>query len=250
MKNELYLLTGLLAGTVLFGGPAAAAAGNGVSPSPHSIYVDGCKREMEAYSIAGNNYVKLRDIGEAVGFNVYWDRENGCVQVESDQPYSGEAPSGEETERSSELDTVRTEIIDRTNAIRQEEGISLLTADEVLTQAAQVRAEEMAAAGTYSHTRPDGRPYYTVTDCPYMAENVHRVADWTLVDQALSERVVADWAASPEHSRNLKNPKLARIGIGLARGTNENGDPCWYCVQLFLYQGNTVQSVDSPAKLG
>lgn len=250
MKNGLYLLTGLLAGAVLFGGPAAAAAGNDVSPSPHSIYVDGSKREMEAYSIAGNNYVKLRDIGEAVGFNVYWDRENGCVQVESDQPYSGEAPSGEKTERNSELDTVRTEIIDRTNAIRQKEGISLLTADEVLTRAAQVRAEEMAAAGTYSHTRPDGRPYYTVTDCPYMAENVHRVADWTLGDQALSERVVADWAASPEHSRNLKNPKLAQIGIGLARGTNENGDPCWYCVQLFLYQGNTVQSVDSPAKLG
>ena len=238
MKNELYLLTGLLAGAVLFGGPAAAAAGNGVSPSPHSIYVDGCKREMEAYSIAGNNYVKLRDIGEAVGFNVYWDRENGCVQVESDQPYS------------SELDAVRTEIIDRTNAIRQEAGISLLATDEVLTRAAQVRAEEMAAAGTYSHTRPDGRPYYTVTDCPYMAENVHRVADWTLEDQPLSERVVADWAASPEHSRNLKNPKLARIGIGLARGANENGDPCWYCVQLFLYQGNTVQTVDSPAKLG
>lgn len=28
---------------------------------------------MEAYTINGNNYVKLRDIGEKVGFNVYWD---------------------------------------------------------------------------------------------------------------------------------------------------------------------------------
>lgn len=28
---------------------------------------------MTAYLIGGSNYVKLRDIGEAVGFNVYWD---------------------------------------------------------------------------------------------------------------------------------------------------------------------------------
>ena len=33
---------------------------------------------------------KLRDIGEAVGFNVYWD--GASVQVESDKPYTGAAP--------------------------------------------------------------------------------------------------------------------------------------------------------------
>ena len=47
---------------------------------------------MEAYVINGNNYVRLRDIGEKVGFNVYWDSTNGCVQVESGKPYTGTAP--------------------------------------------------------------------------------------------------------------------------------------------------------------
>ena len=42
-----------------------------------------------ADAINGNNYVKLRDIGEAVGFNVYWD---GAVQIDSDSPYTGAAP--------------------------------------------------------------------------------------------------------------------------------------------------------------
>ena len=46
---------------------------------------------MTAYVIGGHNYVKLRDIGEAVGFNIYWD--GSTVQIKSDQPYTGEAPA-------------------------------------------------------------------------------------------------------------------------------------------------------------
>ena len=41
----------------------------------------------------------------------------------------------------------------------------------------------MATHTVYSHTRPDGRKFNTVTDCPYMAENIHRIADWVLSDQ-------------------------------------------------------------------
>lgn len=44
---------------------------------------------MTAYNILGNNYVKIRDIGKTVGFNVYY--QDG-VQVDSKSPYAGEAP--------------------------------------------------------------------------------------------------------------------------------------------------------------
>lgn len=81
---------GMVLGTVLFGGGAAMAAGLLAEPSTQSFYVDGSRVELEAYVINGNNYVKLRDIGEAVGFNVYWD--GASVQVESDKPYTGAAP--------------------------------------------------------------------------------------------------------------------------------------------------------------
>ncbi len=37
--------------------------------------------------------MKLRDVGQAVGFNVYWD--GGAVQVESDKPYTGEGPEAQ-----------------------------------------------------------------------------------------------------------------------------------------------------------
>ena len=70
----------------------AYAAGVMAERSTHRIFVDGQEVQMEAYVVNGNNYVKLRDIGEQVGFNVYWDSVNGCVQVESGKPYTGVTP--------------------------------------------------------------------------------------------------------------------------------------------------------------
>jgi len=81
----------ILLGMVL-AGPVAQAAESFLKavPSTHSFYVDGQQVQMTAYNIQGNNYVKLRDIGQAVGFNVYW--ADG-VRVESNTPYTGEAPT-------------------------------------------------------------------------------------------------------------------------------------------------------------
>lgn len=82
------LAAGMALGAALTGG--AAAAGVMAEPSWQNIYVDGRQVQMTAYNIAGNNFVKLRDIGKEVGFNVYW--ANG-VQVDSSSPYTGEAPA-------------------------------------------------------------------------------------------------------------------------------------------------------------
>ena len=235
----------------------AYAAGIMAERSLHRIVVDGKEAQMEAYVINGSNYVRLRDIGKAVGFEVYWDSENGCVQVESGKPYTGEAPAKaepdkplsrpEDTSTTIDVNALKQDIIDRTNALRKENGVAVLRVNDRLMQAAQVRANEMATHTVYSHTRPDGRKFNTATDCPYMAENIHRIADWVLSDQTLAERAVADWSASTTHNKNMVNPKLSEIGVGLARGVNDTGDPCWYCVQLFLYDGCSVTRVDTPA---
>lgn len=95
MKRFGYFITGLLVGAMLFGGTVAYAAGVVAELSNHRFYVDGQEVKMTAYGINGNNYVMLRDIGAAVGFNVYWDSENHCVQIESDKPYTGIAPKQE-----------------------------------------------------------------------------------------------------------------------------------------------------------
>ena len=251
-KNTGLVLCGLVLGLSLSAPAAQAVESLKATLSTNRILVDGEEVHLTAYNINGNNYVKLRNIGEQVGFNVYWDSDAKCVQVESGKPYTGEAPAKAEdtksTEQSVQTDVAnaKQDIIDRTNALRRENGVSALAVNDKLMQAAQVRAEEMAAHTVYSHTRPNGKKFNTVTDCPYMAENIHRIADWTMSNQTLAERAIADWSASATHNKNMLNQKLSAIGVGLARGVNDTGDPCWYCVQLFLYDGYSISSVNPP----
>ena len=94
MKRIGSFIAGLLIGAMFFSGTVAYAAGIIAERSSHRFFVDGKEVEMTAYGINGNNYVMLRDIGKAVGFNVYWDSVNNCVQIESDKPYTGVASDG------------------------------------------------------------------------------------------------------------------------------------------------------------
>ena len=124
-----------------------------------------------------------------------------------------------------------------------------MTADDQLMRAAQVRADEMAATGTYSHTRPDGRKYYTVTDCRQVGENIHQIPLLYLAQQktTLAETLVYSWSKSAGHMENMTDESYTAIGVGLARGTDANGLECWYCVQLFLRSGYSISAVDKPA---
>ena len=252
LKNTELVLCGLALGLSLSAPAAQAVESLKATLSTNRILVDGQEVRLTAYNINGNNYIMLRDIGRAVGFNVYWNSDAKCVQVESKKPYTGEAPvtsaEAKPVEQPAQTDVAaaKQDIIDRADALRRTKGVAALRVNDRLMQAAQVRANEMATHTVYSHTRPDGRKFNTVTDCPYMAENIHRIADWVLSDQTLAERAVADWSASTTHNKNMVNPKLSEIGVGLARGVNDTGDPCWYCVQLFLYDGCSVTRVDTP----
>ena len=89
-RNIALVAAGILIGTALSGPAVQAASGILAERSAQAVYVDGQKVELEAYNIGGSNYVKLRDIGAAADFNVYWD---GAVQIDTTAPYTGEAPT-------------------------------------------------------------------------------------------------------------------------------------------------------------
>ena len=65
-KNVSMMLTGMVIGAALTGGSIAVAAGITAEPTWQPIFVDGQQVEMQAYNIAGHNYVKLRDMGKQV----------------------------------------------------------------------------------------------------------------------------------------------------------------------------------------
>ena len=232
----------------------AYAAGIVAERSHHRIVVDGKEAQMEAYVINGSNYVRLRDIGKAVGFEVYWDGDAKCVQVESGKPYTGEAPAKAEDTKSTEqpvqtdVAAAKQGIVDRTNVLRRAKGVAALRVNDRLMQAAQVRADEIAASGVYSHTRPDGRKSNTVTDSKYTGENIHSISELYLEQQqkTLSEAVVNLWSNSKAHADNMTSTRYGEIGVGLARGIDKDGFDCWYCVQVFLLDGCEVTWVDTP----
>ena len=255
MKKSLYLIAGILIGITLFGGSSVLAAGITAERSTNRIYVDGQEVRLTAYNINGNNYVMLRDVGKTVGFEVYWDGDAKCVQIESEKPYTGEAPvtsaEAKPVEQPAQTDVAaaKQDIIDRTNALRKENGVAALRVNDKLMQAAQVRADEMAASGVYSHTRPDGRKSNTVTDSKYTGENLHNISELYLEQQhkTLSEAVVELWSNSKAHADNMTSSRYGEIGVGLARGIDKDGFDCWYCVQVFLLNDCEVTWVDTPA---
>lgn len=51
------------------------------------IYKDGVQVSLTAYTINGNNYFKLRDLGEAFNFDVSWDAGQNAVVIDTTKPY-------------------------------------------------------------------------------------------------------------------------------------------------------------------
>lgn len=105
MKRSIAFICGFLAGSVLLGGGAVCASGILAEPSTQRVFVDGKEVQVEAYLIEGHNYLQLRDVGEAVGFNVYWDDTTRTVQIDSSRPYTGAAPEAPTTEKAGEAYT-------------------------------------------------------------------------------------------------------------------------------------------------
>ena len=88
MKDSRRKEIALVASGVLLGatvaGPAASAALT-AQQSSQKVYVDGQQVQIEAYSIGGSNYCKLRDVGKAVGFAVEYDVATNTVQISTDR---------------------------------------------------------------------------------------------------------------------------------------------------------------------
>ncbi|MDL2248233.1 copper amine oxidase N-terminal domain-containing protein [Tyzzerella sp. OttesenSCG-928-J15] len=62
----------------------AGAEGNKVPVATNAaILIDGAEVSPTAYNIDGNNYFKLRDLGDALGFEVGWDAEHNTVLINS-----------------------------------------------------------------------------------------------------------------------------------------------------------------------
>lgn len=204
MKKKDFAL-GILCGAMMFSGATAVAAGITAEPTWQNIYVDGKQVSMTAYNIAGNNYVRLRDIGQQVGFNVYW--ADG-VQIDTDAPYTGEAPVQEEELPT--IEEIRQEMIQRINEVRRENGVSELTVNQSLMDAAQ----KCSTMLNTSHKNKE--ECLTVITCGYPhGFNCNLTAFTGVGIHRIAEKAVTNWVKSPGHFQTMIGADYDSLGVGV-----------------------------------
>lgn len=115
-------------------------------------------------------------------------------------------------------DDLATQVLNLVNQERTSRGLGALRMDSELTRAACVRAGEIAQS--FSHTRPDGSSWSTVSSVAY-GENI-------AMGQQTAEKVVAAWMTSTSHRENILRQSYGSIGICAYKS---NGVMYW--VQLF-----------------
>ena len=61
------------------------------TPTRSTIFLNNKEVQFTAYNIDGNNYFKLRDIGQALNFSVEWDGERNTIVVDTSRRYYDES---------------------------------------------------------------------------------------------------------------------------------------------------------------
>ncbi len=96
MKNSRRKEIALVASGILLGATLAAPVAGAAlmaQQSSQKFMVDGKSVQIEAYSINGNNYAKIRDVGKAVGFAVEYDAVSNAVCIKTNEPYAEGTPA-------------------------------------------------------------------------------------------------------------------------------------------------------------
>ena len=210
MKKKDFAL-GILCGAMLFSGATAVAAGITAEPTWQNIYVDGELVSMTAYNIDGSNYVKLRDIGKEVGFNVYW---RDGVQIDTDAPYTGEPPV-QDAEELLTIEEIRQEMILRINEVRRENGVSALTVNQSLMDASQ----ECSSKQHTSHKNLVECKTVLAYGYPHGFGSNLTVLTGTGMNR-IAEKAVTNWVNSPGHFQTMVDPDCNTLGVGV---TIDNG---------------------------
>lgn len=117
-----------------------------------------------------------------------------------------------------------------TNDQRVANNVGLLTENNLLKQAAQLKADDMASRGYFSHNTPDGKtPWYFLNQVNYK----YKLAGENLaVNFFESDEVARAWMASPSHRANIVKKDYTEIGIAVASGIYE-GRSAVFVVQFF-----------------
>ena len=122
------------------------------------------------------------------------------------------------------------EVIRLTNEKRLSAGLSPVSENPQLSQAALAKGADMLAKGYWAHVAPDGvQPWAFISNAGYS----YRYAGENLARDFSNPSATVDaWMASPTHKDNLLSPKYKEIGVAVVEG-NLAGVDTTIVVQMF-----------------
>jgi uncharacterized protein YkwD len=124
----------------------------------------------------------------------------------------------------SDVSSYANQVLQLVNKERAKAGLSALTTNSALTNAANKRAKETVQS--FSHTRPDGSNFSTVLK--EFSISYRTAGENIAYGQKTPQEVVTGWMNSPGHRANILNANFGKIGIGVYKS---NGVIYWS--QLF-----------------
>ncbi len=128
-------------------------------------------------------------------------------------------------------------LVYETNESREENNLGLLETNDLLIAAAQLKANDMAQRGYFSHDTPEGqKPWYFLNLVGYQYDVAGENLAVNFID---SDDVHNAWMRSPTHKSNILKDKYTQIGIATANGVYKNKEVI-FVVQFFGTPKNSL----------
>ncbi len=129
-------------------------------------------------------------------------------------------------------DAMLREVFELVNQARVQAGLNPLKYRAEYEYLTDIRAVE--ANTLFSHTRPDGRDWYTVFDDNNI--DYYTIGENLAIGQTSAEEVFNGWMNSEGHRKNIMNPLYEGIIMSKVPSTHEVYSQGYSWVQLFITQ--------------
>ena len=183
------------------------------------------------------SYRNIINQNKAISTNTYIDKDNEIVnsnlekeEVTDIENKYYEDISKEDINEYKNIQSENTytdlinEVYEITNNYRSLVGVSSLTLDSSLVEAASIRAKELS--DSFSHTRPNGSSCFTVLS--ELGISYGTAGENIAAGYSSSQSVMEGWRSSSGHYQNIISSKFKKIGIGVNIVNNQ-----YYWVQIF-----------------
>ena len=155
------------------------------------------------------------------------DKEINSIYKEYKAEVLGNATTSEVTEiaaapveSTANLSELEAEVLYLINTIRVSNGLGALQPNQMLTDIARSRCNDMIANSYFSHYTPDGRNIFNIfreNGVSYVnaGENLGQSSP---ASSGTPEAFADAWMASPSHKANILRSVYSKIGIGVVDG--------------------------------